>query len=117
MQSAGFLSSMSHRSFGARLGARLRAQREARGYTQAKLAEKIGVSPNYFGVLERGLKLPTLDTLIQLARALDVSPAELLGDVRPRDPWLDDVVAVASSIPEARRPLVLAVLRAIAVHK
>ena len=109
--------STSHRSFGARLGARLRAQREARGYTQATLAEKIGVSPNYFGVLERGLKLPTLDTLVLLAKVLEMSPAELLVDVRPSDPWLDDVLAVASSIPEPRRGLALAVLRAIANHR
>jgi transcriptional regulator with XRE-family HTH domain len=107
---------ISHRSFGARLGSRVRAQREARGYTQAQLAEKIGVSPNYFGVLERGLKLPTLDRLIVLAKALDVSPAELLGDVRPRDPWIEEVLAVGTSIPEHRRALALALLRVLAHH-
>ena len=108
---------MARRSFGARLGARLRAQREALGWTQATLAEKAGVSPNYIGVLERGLKLPTLDTLVLLAKALGMSPAELLGDVRPKDHWLDDVLAVASAIPEPRRAVALAVLRAIAVYK
>jgi transcriptional regulator with XRE-family HTH domain len=102
---------ISHRSFGARLGSRVRARREARGYTQAQLAEKIGVSSNYFGVLERGLKLPTLDRLIVLAKALDVSPAELLGDVRPRDPWIEEVLALATSIPEHRRALAIALLR------
>ena len=108
---------MARRSFGARLGARLRAQREALGYTQAKLAERAGVSPNYIGVLERGLKLPTLDTLVLIAKALDMSPAELLGDVRPKDPWLDDVLAVASAIPEARRAIALAVLKCVATFK
>jgi transcriptional regulator with XRE-family HTH domain len=108
---------MPRRSFGARLGARLRAQREALGFTQAKLAEKAGVSPNYIGVLERGLKLPTLDTLVLLAKALDMSPAELLGDVRPRDHWLDDVLAVASAVPEARRGIALAMLKCVATFK
>lgn len=108
---------MARRSFGARLGARLRAQREALGFTQAKLAEKVGVSPNYIGVLERGLKLPTLDTLVLLAKALDMSPAGLLGDVRPRDHWLDDVLAVASAVPEARRGIALAVLKCVATFK
>jgi transcriptional regulator with XRE-family HTH domain len=108
---------MSHRSFSARLGARLRAQREARGYTQATLAEKVGVSPNYFGVLERGLKLPTLDTLILLAKALEVSPAELIGDIRPQDQWTEDMLVVASSVPESRRGLALAILRSIANTK
>jgi transcriptional regulator with XRE-family HTH domain len=108
---------MARRSFGARLGARLRAQREALGWTQARLAEKTGVTSNYIGVLERGLKLPTLDTLVLLAKALDMSPAALLGDVRPRDQWLDDVLAVASTIPESRRGLALAVLKALATWK
>jgi transcriptional regulator with XRE-family HTH domain len=108
---------MLHPSFGAKLGARLRARREARGYTQAQLAEKIGVSPNYFGVLERGLKLPTLGTLILIAEALELSPAELLGDVGQQDPWVEDVVVVSSTIPEERRAIAIAVLRTIATHK
>ena len=75
------------------------------------------MSPNYIGVLERGLKLPTLDTLVLIAKALDMSPAELLGDVRPKDPWLDDVLAVGSAIPEARRAIALAVLKCVATFK
>lgn len=112
-----FFSAMARRSFGARLGARLRAQREALGWTQAKLAAKAGVTSNYIGVLERGLKLPTLETLIFLAKALDMNPAELLGDVRPKDHWLDDALAVASTIPEPRRALALAILNAIATQR
>lgn len=112
-----FFQPMARRSFGARLGARLRAKREALGYTQAKLAEMAGKSPNYIGVLERGLKLPTLDTLVLLAKALDMSPAALLGDVRPKDQWLDDVLAVASAVPEAHRGLALAVLKVVATYK
>lgn len=108
---------MSKRSFGTRLGARLRAQREARGYTQARLAEKVGVTPNYLGVIERGLKLPTLDKLVLFAKALEINPAELLGDVRPQDQWIEDVLVVAASIPEARRGLALAVLRALANYR
>jgi transcriptional regulator with XRE-family HTH domain len=108
---------MGRRSFGARLGARLRAQREAVGLTQAALAEKAGVTSNYVGVLERGLKLPTLDTLIVLAKALDVNPAELLGDLRTKDGWVDDMLAVAEAIPESRRPMALAVLKTIATTR
>lgn len=108
---------MLHPRFAAKLGARLRARREARGYTQSEIAEKVGVSTNYFGVLERGLKLPTLDTLILIADALELSPAELLGDVGQQDPWVEDVLVVSSTIPEERRGLAIAVLRTIANHK
>ena len=108
---------MARKSFGARLGARIRARREALGLTQAALAERAGVTSNYVGVLERGLKLPTLDTLITLAKALETSPADLLGDVGVKDPWVADVLAVASSVPDSLRDLALAVLKTIATKR
>lgn len=58
------------------------------------------------------MKLPTLDTLVTLAKALGCSPAELLDDVTSKDPWLDEVIAVAGTMPKGRRELALAVLKA-----
>ncbi len=107
---------MAGKSFGVRLGARVRARREALGMSQAELAEKVDISANYVGVLERGLKLPTLDTLVVLAKALGVPASELVGDARP-DPWLEEVVTVAVTIPKPLRPVALAVLRAMAAQK
>lgn len=105
------------RSFGERFGARLRARREALGLTQAKLAEHAGVTSNYVGVMERGLKLPTIDTLVKVAKALEVSPAELLGDVRANDQWVDEVTTIATTIPETMRPLALAIMKTIATNR
>ncbi len=102
------------RSFSVRLGSRIRARRKAKGWSQAELAEAVGVGANYIGILERGQKLPTLDTLVAVAKALGCSPAELLDEVQAKDPWLDEVIAVAGSVPKARREIVLAVLRAMA---
>jgi transcriptional regulator with XRE-family HTH domain len=107
---------MAGKSFGARLGARLRARREALGMSQADLGEKAGITPNYVGVLERGLKLPTLDTLVALAKALGVPASELLGEARP-DPWLEDVVTAAAAMPKPLRPVALAILRAMVAPK
>ena len=107
---------MAGKSFGQRLGARLRARREALGMSQAELGEKAGISANYVGVLERGLKLPTLDTLVALAKALGVPVSELLGEARP-DPWLEEVVTVAAAMPKPLRPVALAVLRAMVAPK
>jgi transcriptional regulator with XRE-family HTH domain len=107
---------MAGKSFGTRLGARLRARREALGMSQAKLGEKAGISANYVGVLERGQKLPTLDTLVALAKALGVSTSDLLGEARP-DPWLEEVVTVAAAMPRPLRPVALAVIRAMATQK
>ncbi len=102
------------RGFAKRLGDRLRAGRSAKGLTQAKLAEAVGVSNNYISMLERGQKLPTIDTLIKLAKAADTSVSELLGDVKVADEWLDEVHTVARTIPKAYRKVTLEILRSIA---
>ncbi len=114
--SGGLLAAMAGKSFGARLGARLRARREALGLSQAELAEKVRISPNYVSVLERGLKLPALDTLVALAKALGVPVSDLLGEPRP-DPWLEEVVTVAATVPRPLRGVALAVLRAICAQR
>ena len=102
------------KSFGARFGARLRARRRAAGLSQAELAEAVDLTANYISLLERGQKLPTLDTLVRLARSVGGTPAELLGDVKVSDEWLDEVMAVARTVPKGQRSVALAVLRAVA---
>ena len=102
------------KSFGARLGARLRARREAKGLSQAALAELTGLTTNYISVLERGQKLPTLDTLMKLAKKVGATPGELLGDGAITDEWIDEVVSVARTVPKGQRHVALAVLRAVA---
>ena len=47
-------------------GKRIKEAREKLGYTQFQLAEKIGVSQNFLGDIERGIKLPSLNKLILL---------------------------------------------------
>ncbi len=60
-----------------KLGKRIRDLRKKRGYTQARLAEKVGVSDNFIGYVERGAQTPSLDTLSRIAGALDVTIRDL----------------------------------------
>lgn len=55
------------------LGARLRNRRNALGYTQEYVAEKVGITPRYYQMLERGEKNVSLDRLILLSRTMNVS--------------------------------------------
>lgn len=48
------------------------------GYTQTHLAELLGISPATISHYLRGDKFPALDTLTDLCRILDVSPAYIL---------------------------------------
>lgn len=57
-----------------RFGAALQRLREQAGKTQ----EEIGGGRTYVSELERGLKTPTLDTIVKLAAELNVTPARLV---------------------------------------
>jgi transcriptional regulator with XRE-family HTH domain len=65
-------------------GKRLAALREARGLTQAALAEKIGVVQQTIGYYESQSPSPTMDFAKQCADALEVAVDELLGESVPR---------------------------------
>lgn len=51
--------------------------RKQEGLTQAQLAEKVGLSDNFVGLIERGIGHPTLEKLDQIARTLKVPIKEL----------------------------------------
>ena len=63
------------------IGKRIRKYREAKGWRQEDFAEKIGLSVTYTGMIERGEKVPKLETFITIANALGVSADLLLADV------------------------------------
>lgn len=56
---------------------RLRDAREARGWTQAELAERTGVSRKTVNTVENGVFVPSVLVALKLARALD-SPVDAL---------------------------------------
>ena len=60
------------------LGKQIRRRRQALGWTQEQLAEAIGVSTSFIGHIERGSRKASIDTLVELANALEVSADYLL---------------------------------------
>ena len=60
-------------------GQRLRAAREAKGWTQEQLAGYSGIRTPEISRLERGRRMPMATTLYKLCWALEVSSDELLG--------------------------------------
>ena len=56
----------------------LREVRVGRGLSQQELALQSELDRTYISLLERGLRQPTLTTLIVLASTLDIDPAELV---------------------------------------
>jgi transcriptional regulator with XRE-family HTH domain len=54
-----------------------RCRREA-GFSQEELGALASLHRTEIGMLERGIRLPRIDTLVKLAGALEVDPGELL---------------------------------------
>lgn len=61
-----------------RFGDNLRRCRKAADLSQEEAASRAGMNRTQFAVLERGERLPRIDTLAKLAAAVEVSPGDLL---------------------------------------
>ncbi|MUN53874.1 helix-turn-helix domain-containing protein [Kocuria koreensis] len=59
-------------------GDRVRELRSAGGYSQETLAHLIELDRTYISGLERGVRNPTLDVIVKVARGLGVHPTDLL---------------------------------------
>ena len=57
---------------------RVKYYRKQRKLFQVELADIVGVSTGYIGSIEQGIRLPSLILLKKLARALKISPKDLL---------------------------------------
>ena len=66
------------------VGARIKTARREKRLTQEKLAAVLDLSTPHISALERGVKPPSLETLILIANELEVSADTLLQDVIDR---------------------------------
>lgn len=63
-----------------KIGYRIRAARKKKEWRQDDLAEEVDKTATYIGMIERGERLPTLDTFVDIMTALDVTADQLLCD-------------------------------------
>jgi transcriptional regulator with XRE-family HTH domain len=71
-----------HGDEGKRVGTRLREARSVAGLSQSELEQISGIPKARLSRYENGHVEPSIQTLVRLARALNVSEASLLGDSR-----------------------------------
>ena len=60
------------------IGMRIKELRKQKKIPQEKLAEMIGITPNYLSALERGAYNIKLDTLVQIIDCLDITADDLI---------------------------------------
>lgn len=63
------------------IGKNIRKFREIKKLRQEDLAEKTDLTTNYLGMIERGEKIPSLETFINILNSLGVSADMVLSDV------------------------------------
>ena len=68
----------------AAFGEVLRELRLANNFSQEALAQESGLDRTFISLLERGLRQPTLNTQIALAKALNVSLVRLIQRVQDK---------------------------------
>ena len=101
-----------------RLGVRIREERKKARLTQEKFAERVGLSVDYIGYIERGKQAPYLKTLERIAKTLDVEVYELFlfekgtKKLKTGDAIKELVLSVHNKDPEDIR-LVASILRQI----
>jgi transcriptional regulator with XRE-family HTH domain len=66
----------------ARIGLTIREFRLRLGYSQEVLAEKCGLHRTYIGGVERGERNISLENIVRIARALRVTPSQLLQGIK-----------------------------------
>jgi transcriptional regulator with XRE-family HTH domain len=64
-----------------RLAESLRQARKSEKISQEGLAERAGLHRTYISQLERGLKSPSLDVVVALAKGLRVTPLEFVSRI------------------------------------
>ena len=68
------------------IGKNIRKFRLVKKLRQEDLAERTGLTANYIGMVERGEKIPSLETFIKILNALGVS-----GDMVLQMFWTQDI--------------------------
>lgn len=66
------------------VGQAVRVARKRKGLTQQELAELVDCTPESISNLERGYRLPSLETLLSVAQHLDSPIAELFEGYEPK---------------------------------
>lgn len=65
------------------IGMRIRQFRKDKRLTQAELAQRVGISTSFMGHIERGTRIPSIETLVRLSESLGVSLDDMV--IGPRE--------------------------------
>ncbi len=62
------------------MGNRMKIKRRAKKMSQEEIARAVQISMSFYGNIERGRRIPSIDTLVAIANVLEVGVDYLLAD-------------------------------------
>lgn len=99
------------------LSTRVRERRRALGLSQSALAELASISPELVSRIERGRCLPSVPTLVCIARALRTTPNDLLGfEARLHADGTRPLMGALTALDAPRRTEILRIAEALAKY-
>ncbi len=75
-----------------KMGMRIRQVRKAKGWSQDELAKKCGISMSFLGHIERGTRIMSMETFVNICDSLKTGADELLWGIA--DPSEDAVLGM-----------------------
>ena len=86
------------------LGNAIRKKRKETGWTIADLADHSNISEDFIGKIERGTDVPSIQTLVSIANALNVGLDYLIGNDLEQEAYLyEDINKLLDEMPAKNR--------------
>lgn len=103
------------------IGARIKAYRKQNDWSQSDLADRAGCHYTFIGAIERGEKVPTIETIYNICKALDLSMEILFKNIidgKAESEMPNKYYDFANALPEREQKEFFALMEAIqAYHK
>jgi|GEM_PF-924294 len=86
-------------------GKRLEALRKEMGYSQDRLSQELNITGQSVSKWENGVAYPTVDSLVQLSRILNVSLDELVTGMNYSDRFIEERLREIFALYKQKRPV------------
>ena len=98
-----------------RLGARIKELRKTRNFTQEQLAERVDLATRYISLIEVGRSSPSLETMENIASALDVEIKDLFefAHLQAGGVKIEEIEQLLAGADEDKKRMVMKIVRAV----
>lgn len=100
------------------IGKRIRAERKKQDLTQEQLAELADISESFMGHIERGGRTPSVETLMNISNALNLSIEYIVCGEYSYQPSVlpSEICDFLSRMSDYQREVFLSIMRTLAEH-